>query len=423
MKRGNENKKRLIFGVLALVFFVVASFSFSFEIRAVDEGDIKDSIENLEKKIEKEQGAMTELKAELARIQSSVYSTQAQIDKVRSLIKESEENIHRMEKEAEQMNERMDLQKEFLKDFIQEVYYKRKEPVIASALLKGDFSKIFGAVDSYISIEQKILQMAQEIRDTKEKIVNEQGKIAEAKEDHEKLLEDKIVQQYALLADKNETQGDIAEKEATIAELQQKMNELKNDLNKLLGKSYDTNDVKDAIKFANKQTGVSKGFLFGMLSVESRLGASVGSCDYKESRMSDYRKGLFIEICDELDYSYKKMKVSCPPASYKGTGGAMGAAQFMSDTWTGYKSKIANATGHNPPDPWNLVDGVMAMALKLENDGATGGKVKITSPCNGKKISVSGETYAAMRYLGWSCYALTNYSPRIQSLAGGYDKL
>ncbi|KKQ04795.1 MAG: hypothetical protein US15_C0043G0001, partial [Candidatus Moranbacteria bacterium GW2011_GWF1_36_4] len=25
----------------------------------------------------------------------------------------------------------------------------------------------------------------------------------------------------------------------------------------------------------------------------------------------------------------------------------------------------------NPPDPWNLVDGVMAMALKLKNDEAT----------------------------------------------------
>jgi membrane-bound lytic murein transglycosylase B len=191
-----------------------------------------------------------------------------------------------------------------------------------------------------------------------------------------------------------------------------------------LGKSYDTGEIKDAIKFASKQTGVRKGFLFGMLSIESGLATNVGNCNYKESRMNDTRKKYFKEICDELDYDYKKQKVSCPPSSYSGTGGAMGAAQFMSDTWMGYKSKITAATGHKPPDPWNLVDGVMAMALKLENDGATeSGSTQITSPCDGKKTKVKWETYAAMKYLGWSCYALTTYAPRAQSLAGGYDNL
>ena len=412
-------------GVLTLAMFVVASFSFSNSpARAEDKDDIKDSIESIEKKIEKEQSAKVKLEAQLAEIQSSVYSTQAQIDKARALIKESEENIARMEEDVEQMGERVDFQKEILRSFVQEVYYSKKEPVISMALFKGDLAKVLGRTDNLLTVEERIMQIAEEIREAKEKIENEQGKIAEAKADHEELLKDKVVQQYELLADRNETQGDIKEKEATIGELQQKMNELKNDLNKLLGKSYDTGDVKDAIKFASSVTGVSKGFLFGMLSVESRLGASVGGCYYKESRMSDYRKELFKDICDELDYDYKKKKVSCPPASYTGTGGAMGAAQFMSDTWTGYKSKIATATGHNPPDPWNLVDGVMAMALKLENDGATEkDDIRITSPCNGKKIYVDPEIYASMKYLGWSCYALTNYGPRIQSLAGGYDKL
>lgn len=428
MKSRNKNRKQIFLGVITLAVFVVASFSF-FNLKmdyvyAEDAGDIKDSINSIEKKIEKEQNAKTILETELAKILSSVYSTQAQIDKTRALIKQSEENISRMEEEMESMNDKIEIQKEFLKNFLQEVYYNKKQPVASMALFKGDFSKTLGAFDKYLSVEGKIIQIVEEIKSTQEKIKTEQEKIAEAKDDHEKLLENKVVQQYALLADKNETQGDIKEKEATIGELQQKMNELKNDLNNLLGKSYNTNDVKDAIKFANRQTGVDKGFLFGMLSVESRLGASVGGCYYKESRMSDYRKGLFKEICDELDYDYKKKKVSCPPASYTGTGGAMGAAQFMSDTWTGYKSKIANATGHNPPDPWNLVDGVMAMALKLENDGANEKKdIRITSPCNGKKIYVDPEIYASMKYLGWSCYALTNYGPRIQSLAGGYDKL
>lgn len=425
MDMKNKSKKRLILGFLTLTMFVVVSFSFAnFTVQAEDKADIKDSIDSLEKKLEKEQSAKAKLDAAYNTLTQSVNVTQAQINEARKLIQESEENIARMEKEVEQMNDKVDLQKEFLRNFVQEVYYRRKEAVISNALFKGDLSKMFGAVDRFLVVEEKMLQIAQEIKDTKEAIKNEQEQIAEDKAEHEKILENKVTQQYELLSDRNEVQGDIWEKEATIGELQQKMNELKNDLNKLLGKSYDTGDVKDAIKFANSQTGVSKGFLFGMLSVESRLGASVGGCYYKESRMSDYRKDLFKDICDELDYDYKKKKVSCPPASYTGTGGAMGAAQFMSDTWMGYKSKIAAATGHNPPDPWNLVDGVMAMALKLENDGATEkDDIRITSPCTGKKIYVDPEIYASMKYLGWSCYALTNYGPRIQSLSGGYDKL
>ena len=52
----------------------------------------------------------------------------------------------------------------------------------------------------------------------------------------------------------------------------------------------------------------------------------------------------------------------------------MGAAQFMSDTWWGYKDDIADATGNNPPNPWDLLDGVVAMALKLNVKFLTGDK-------------------------------------------------
>ena len=53
----------------------------------------------------------------------------------------------------------------------------------------------------------------------------------------------------------------------------------------------------------------------------------------------------------------------------------MGVAQFMPDTWNAYKSSVTEKTGHHPPSPWNLTDGVMAMALKLSRTpGVTEGK-------------------------------------------------
>ena len=131
----------------------------------------------------------------------------------------------------------------------------------------------------------------------------------------------------------------------------------------------------------------------------------------------------------------------------------MGAAQFMSDTWgdpyckknkntCGYADSIASATGHYFPDPWDLTDGVVAMALKLENDGANEkGTVRITVPrardskqykeypkCSSpsgtqKKAYVKWEIYASMKYLGWSCYGYAVYAPGVQSLANGYKNL
>ena len=144
--------------------------------------------------------------------------------------------------------------------------------------------------------------------------------------------------------------------------------------------------------------------------METNLGANVGGCTYAQVESgaeANYKKGklskrawttfqnrreIFKDICESLDYNYKKQKVSCNPSGYAGTGGAMGVAQFMPDTWNGYKSQVASKTGHNPPDPWNLTDGVMAMALKLaKTPGVTSG-------------SKSAMKSAACSYLG-TCYA------------------
>ncbi|OGI15444.1 MAG: hypothetical protein A2Z52_01400 [Candidatus Moranbacteria bacterium RBG_19FT_COMBO_42_6] len=126
-----------------------------------------------------------------------------------------------------------------------------------------------------------------------------------------------------------------------------------------------------------------KEFLMGMLVVESDLGRNTGECTYKEvedGARSSYENGLlglvawntFLErrekikgIAEELGYDYEKIRVSCNPANYAGTGGALGIPQFMPDTWLEYKEKIAKIVGKKNPDPWDTTDGVVAMAVKV----------------------------------------------------------
>ena len=421
-----HRKKNLFFwmsGVLfTLVFVVLGSSPVVFAEE--DAGDIKSDISRIEKKLKKETQELNALKQDLSQINSSLTSTQTLIQRVQNLLNQTEQTIGQKEKEIANLEQQLILERHVLRGLLQEMYFTGDMPLADIVLTEADFLGLLQGSDNLFSTQEKMQEVIRSISEMRAKVSDEKASLEDAKADHAELLALKNKQKQALVSDKIETQDDLEEQQATIAELQSKLQELKGDLNKLLGKSYDAKNIKDAIRFAASKTGIREGFLFGMLSVESRLGASVGGCDFKQSRMSAYRAGIFKEIASELKYDYKTLKVSCPPRSYKGTGGAMGAAQFMPDTWKGYKSTIASRTGHNPPDPWNLTDGVMAMASKLANDGgAKDGKTTITSPCNGKKTSVKWETYASMRYLGWSCYALNNYAKTIQSLSGNYKSL
>lgn len=409
-----EKIKKRIFGIIFIS--LCASIGFlgyvSMPVKADTANEIQDKLDSYAKKLKE---AQKELIAE----QAKFYKNQTQISATQSIIKKLQEDMARKEAELNNLSERARLNKAMLAEYIRQLYYADQEndELVELAALKNSLSDTVINFDSLVEIKMKIMDALQVIKDAKAETEQTKADLADKKQDNQQALKTQQVQQAQIVDDIQETQE-------TVQELKKKMAQLQSDLNELLGGSYDAKDVKDAIKFASSRTGVREGFLFGMLSVESRLGASVGGCDYKQSKMSAYRLGIFKNIASELNLDYKKLKVSCPPRSYNGTGGAMGAAQFMADTWWGYKNTIASRTGHNPPNPWNLTDGVMAMASKLKNDGATeDGKVKITNPCNKKKTEVKWEVYASMKYLGWSCYGLTNYAQTIQSLSGNYKNL
>ena len=141
--------------------------------------------------------------------------------------------------------------------------------------------------------------------------------------------------------------------------------------------------IEEAVEFASKKTGVRKDFLMGMLVVESDLGRNTGACSYREveegaekayqnGQLSQRACSTFIErrekikgIAEKIGRDYEDVRVSCNPSRYAGTGGAMGIPQFMPDTWLLFEDKISEIVGKENPDPWNVKDGVVAMALLL----------------------------------------------------------
>lgn len=414
----------VIFSVIACAA-LVSGFVLSFPVSAEDDpDDIKDDIEKYEKKLKEATRKKELLEQNLSHVNASLGAAVAAIRKTQAAILDTTDSITRAELEIELTNQQIALKQEVLADLLREAYLDGSRP--SAELFLGDrtLSQQTDVSDSFATIGSRIGGILDDMEALRGAREEERSAFEAMKKETEAALAKKNAERASLSQNQAAIAEDVAEQSATIEQLREKLNDLRNDLNTLLGESYDAKNIKDAIEFASDKTGIREGFLFGMLSVESRLGASVGGCDYKQSRMSAYRLEIFKEIAKEIGKDYKKLKVSCPPKSYKGTGGAMGAAQFMSDTWKGYKSTIASRTGHNPPNPWNLTDGVMAMASKLANDGgAKKGSTTITSPCTKKKVSVKWEVYASMKYLGWSCYALNNYSKTIQSLSGNYKSL
>jgi membrane-bound lytic murein transglycosylase B len=408
--------------LIAGLFWFVVPFQ---SVWADEQDDLQDTISDTQKKLKKEMAELAALQANLSQVNASLTSTQQLIQRTQALLDQTTQTIGQKEQEISNLEQQLALEKQVLSGLLQEMYYTGDVPLAEVILTKEDVAQLFQGNDSLLSTQEKMQQVIQDINDMHDKVAEEKSSLEETKADHETLLTMKNQQKQALVAQKNDVQADVTDQEATVSELQQKLAEMQSDLNVLTGNSYDASDIKDAVEYASDKTGVPKGVLYGFLKVETNLGANTGQCTYKEvekvsiARYKKYgskykasiallysRQELFYSLVDDLGYG-KSKKVSCSPSGYIGQGGAMGIPQFMSDVWNAYASQIAAKTGHKTPDPWNLTDGVMAMALKLKKAGATSDSAAVI-----RKASIN--------YLG-SYYA--NYYNGIVYWAKNYKKL
>jgi len=379
-------RKKLITLFLIVTFMVINIFNFNFVKAETPAEKVNKELTNLGVDIK-------EAKADLAAEESKLFKNQSQITTTRTRINKLLADIASKEKELKNLSDRAELNKKMLAEYIRQVYYsyQDQDPVIELTMFQGKLDAMTASPDGMISVKAKIIEALQIIDDAKTEVVETKEVLADQQADHKKLLQVQQVQQGEIV-------GDIKEAKATLAELQKKFAETQSELNKLLGSNYNAKDIKNAVSYASGKTGVPKGVLYGFLKKETNLGLNTGQCTYTEVEriaVARYkallrknrkwqasidllyrRQGIFYDIVKSLGYS-KDKKVSCSPSGYIGQGGAMGVSQFMSEVWRGYESRITANTGHGKPDPWNLTDGIMAMALKLRGAGATSSKESV----------------------------------------------
>lgn len=404
----------------------------SAEVPSSDVSDVQKKADKLQSQIEKAQKAKEALQKNLGIIQSTVSTTQKIINATKTAIVETDKTISQREQDIKNLDNQIILQQELLKSLVQQSYYVQNKPILSVILTEGNLADFFSGSQHLSSLDEKILKLVANINEKKIQVDGDKTELAKKKEAHLEVLATKTEQKQELVADQVEVQGDIQEKTKTISQLQGELNKLKSQYSAALGKSISTDDIVEAAKFAADETHINKSFLLGILVQESNKGQNVGGCNYKTSRMTSTQLVAFKKITKELGYDYTKQKVSCPSNDYKGTGGAMGVPQFMPTTWLGYKSIIASFSGHNPPDPWNLVDGVVAMAAKLSNDGADSKKRfdEAKSYC----VYLAGKNWGYYCYGSASKYknsyedvncsgsSIHNYGEKVLCLKDNYEK-
>ncbi len=335
--------------------------------------DLEDKQDEIEKKVKKIESQKSSLQGNLNVVQQTLGATKRTIDDVMNDIEKKEADIERHDAQIQTLNGQVILYQRSLSEAMRSIYYAQNGRLFSSVIENADGANRFmEKTDDLGAMREKIVEMVQQVQSAKDAQEQKRNELASLKDEKEALLEEHKEKESDLLAQSAAVQTEIVKVDATLSELNAKLSAVESKLSSLLGESFDTDDIVEAASFASKKTGVRKSFILGMLVVETDLGRFTGGCTYKQSKMGDKNSEIFKRICEDLDYDYKKVKVSCA-LSY-GIGGAMGVAQFMPTTWVGYESKIEKYTGHSPADPWSLTDGVMAMAIKLSNDGASSEK-------------------------------------------------
>lgn len=291
---------------------------------------------------------------------------------------------------------------------------------LAEVVLNGrKFSKFFEDLGPFFSIKEAISKSLIDIRDNKAKTQAEKDSLEEKKTEQVELqtlqeLEKRRITQEQLKKKQIFTVSKGIESlyKKMLTNNEQSAAKIRAELFTLRGSA--AIPFEKALALANaasKKTGVRSALILGIIAEESNLGENVGTGNWRVDMKSPRDTEPFLAITASLGLNPDQVPVSKKP--WYGYGGAMGPAQFIPSTWVGLSDRIANATGHRPPNPWDPEDAFMAAALYLMDAGAD-------------KSTPTAERLAALRYLaGWTnatkrAYAF--YGDDVMDLSAKYQR-
>lgn len=286
------------------------------------------------------------------------------------------------------------------------------------ALNNQNLSAFFEDLNSFDAIKEGLHASFEEIATTKtetetakktlEDRRSEEFDLRELQVLEKRKLEQQEIQKQQIL---KQSRGVEAVYQKIIADKQRSAAQIRAELFSLAGSTAIS--FEKALAYANTAGAalrVRPAFILGIIAEESNLGANVGKGTWMVDMHPTRDVPVFRDITTRLGLNPDVMPVS--KKQWYGWGGAMGPAQFIPSTWVLYEGRIAQATGHTPPNPWDAGDAFMAAAILLADNGADRG-------------TRSAERLAALRYLaGWknaSKPAYAFYGDEVMEFADKYQ--
>ncbi|MBI2052451.1 MAG: lytic murein transglycosylase [Candidatus Sungbacteria bacterium] len=356
---------------------------------------IESEIAALDKDLVQIRGRKETLKNEVARLDGEIKRAELTIKGLNLSVRQTEGNISLRGESIKEAEVKISKQKDSLSEYLRTIYKQDELSPIEILLVKKDLSQFFQEVSALENVQQDLNQSLDDLAVLRAQLQKEKEELEEKREELLSLRALAQIQKQNVDSQKSqknkilkETQGLEANYQKLIQTKQRDIAAIRNQI-QYLGKTGVS--AEDAVKYASlaaQKTGIRTAFLLGLLEVETgrryeegviTAGNHTGSGNWRVDLYQCYinlgkpssaekQKNAFIQITSKLGYDPETRPVSRKP-NY-GCGGAMGPAQFLPSTWLLFEDKVADLTGHNPPDPWRVEDAFTASALYLADAGA-----------------------------------------------------
>jgi membrane-bound lytic murein transglycosylase B len=419
--------KAFILAGLTLLFCYAVSISVSAQVAAVGErrAQLEKDLAELESQIDTQRAILTQKQNESVSLQRDIDILNAKIKKSELSIKARTLAINNLSEDIadkgvliNKYSATIDQERESIAELLRQTD-ELDSYSLAEVVLSGqNFSKFFQDIGPFVSIKEALKKSITDIASVKEKTQTERDALEEKKTEQVSLqtlqqlekrrTEQEQVQKKQILT---VSKGLESLYKKIVSSSEQNAAKIRAELFTLQGSA--AIPFEKALEYAitvSKATGVRPALILGIIAEESNLGENVGKGNWRVD-MKDPRDTVpFLDITRRLGLNPDQMPVSKKP--WYGYGGAMGPAQFIPSTWIQFESRIAQATSHNPPNPWDPYDAFMAAGILLKDNGASKG-------------TASAERLAALRYLaGWTnankrAYAF--YGDDVMDLASKYQ--
>lgn len=388
--------------VILAVMIIAPIFVFAQTVDPAKRAELEAQISQIEKEIaglDQDlvviQGKKETLKNEVARLDNEIKRAQLTINGLNLTIRQTEGNISLRVESIKEAEIKMGKQKISLSEYLRTIYKQNELSLIEMLLVKKDLSQFFQEVSALEDVQKKINQSLDDLTLLKEQLQKEKDELETKQEEllslralaqiQKQNVDSQKSQKNKLLKD---TQGQESNYQKLIQTKKQNIAAIRSQI-QYLGKAGVT--AEEAVKYATlaaNRTGIRTAFLLGLLEVETgrryeegiiTAGSHTGNGNWYtdlylcyinlgKPSSAEKQKNAFMQITSGLGYNPDTRPVSRKP-NY-GCGGAMGPAQFLPSTWLLFDDKVADLTGHNPPDPWNVEDAFTAAALYLSDAGA-----------------------------------------------------